>query len=257
MDTAGDHLDQEYWRVIDGLLRRYHWRLIKREEFFRRIHTAARENSQATLSYIAFGIYNEVLHRACSGAEGPLRWEQGYKELFLMLCAGVRSKYPQVWEDLAQTAIELTCAQFERCAVPSFFFGFAWGHLQNAVRKEYPHLRRKDTRVDLSLELTVGDTNLTLSETIPSEDDAFFDQLLVAEFRAELLAILTDIERENPKARDQFAAVRLKFLDGEDSETISRILHVSVDNVYVLLHRGKVKLKADQRIVRLWRDMQG
>src|SRR3712207_2084878 len=98
MNTSDAHQDRRCREVIDRLRARYGWELLAREEFVRRTIAAAQEKPATGLDYLAFGVYNQVLYDACSGAEGPARWEQGYTELFAMLCDRARHTYPDIWE---------------------------------------------------------------------------------------------------------------------------------------------------------------
>jgi RNA polymerase sigma factor (sigma-70 family) len=254
MSTPDDDLDRRCREVTGRLLARYRWSLLDHEEFARRSIAAAREHPAADLAYIAFGVYNQVLYDTCSGSEGPFRWEQGYQELYEMLCDRAHHRYPDVWEDAVQSAIELTCKRFDRCTVPQAFFQFAWGHLQNAVRSLRPDQRRRGRRPDLSLERTVGDDNLSLAESLPDPSSPIAEQSLAEERRNELRAILDEIGRAHHRLRNQLAAVRMKYLEGKDDATISEVLGVSVEDAYVLRSRGLKKLRQDPRLRRLLDD---
>ncbi|MFL5802925.1 MAG: hypothetical protein ACJ8CR_14435 [Roseiflexaceae bacterium] len=255
MDTSDDgDLERRCREVIDRLLARYQWRLLAREELIRRTIIAVGEHPAADLAYLAFGVYNQALYDACSGAEGLRRWEQGYQEVFAMLCDRARYRYPDIWEDAVQSAIELTCKYFDRCVVPQAYFQFAWGHLQNAVRSLRPRLRRKTQHPDISLERTVGPDAPPLAESLADPNVHIADQILADELRAELRRTLVAFEREHPRARNQLAAVSLKYLDGKNDETISQLLGVSVKRVHELRSLGLKKLREDQRMRQLLGD---
>jgi len=252
MDTPDDELERRCREVIDRLFARYRWSLLNREELVHRSITAAKEYPTTDLAYIAFGIYNQVLYAACSGAEGSFRWEQGYQEINEMLCDRARQRYPDVWEDAVQSALELICTRFDRCAIPQAFFQFAWGNLQNAVRS----LHRKDHSSDLSLERTIGDDDVSLADNLPDPSARIDAQILDEERRNELRAALDAFEQAHRRMRNQLAAVRLKYLDGKDYATITQILGVSVEDTYILLSRGLKKLRADPHLHRLLDDEQ-
>src|SRR5215216_5093673 len=184
-------LDRQCSMIVDRLLSRYHWRLLDRDEFVRRTIAAAQSRANIDIQLIAFGIYNQALYQACSGAEGPLRWELAYTELFKILCDRARPRYPDVWEDAVQTAIESTCTSFDRCIEPRAFSAFAWQYFLNAVRSHQPHLRRKDKRLPLSLERTIGMADeQTFGETLPDPNANIVELLLTEEQRAEVRRIL-------------------------------------------------------------------
>lgn len=228
--------------IARRLIARYDWQLLDHATFAQRIHAVA--TPDADLTYTAYGIYNQALHAACSGTEGPPRWERAYYELFQMLCGRARHRYPDVWEDAVQSAIELTCARFARCAIPRAFFQFAWGHMLNAVRVA----RREAAGADLSIEGTVGDSGARLADSIPDSRPSILKRMSSAEARAQLHTILAEFERLHRRARNQLAAVRLKFLDGQNDEAIGRMLGVSVKRVHELRSLGIKKLRADPRL---------
>src|SRR5215213_8523766 len=232
MDASDIDLDRRCREVIDHLLARYRWKLLDREVFIQRTIAAAQANPSVDVAYLAFGVYNQALYNACSGNEGPFRWERGYKEIFEMLCDRARRIYPDVWEDAVQAALEMICQRFERCIVPQAFFQFAWGHVQNAVRSQRSYLRRRNHQPDVSLERSIGDEDVTLAESLTDPHADFEIRILSDELRTELHTILTAFTREHPRARKQLIAVRLKFLEGKDDEAIGQILGVSVKRVY-------------------------
>jgi RNA polymerase sigma factor (sigma-70 family) len=246
-------LDRQCGKIVDRLISRYQWALLDRDEFVRRTIAAAQSSVNIDVQLIAFGIYNQALYHACSGAEGPVRWELAYTELFTMLCDRARPRYPDVWEDAVQTAIETTCTSFDRCIEPRAFSTFAWQYLLNAIRSLQPHLRRKDKRPPLSLERTIGEADeQAFGDTLPDPNANIVELLLTEEQRAEVGQILDMIEQEHHRAKKQLAAVRLKYLDGKDDETIARLLGVSVERVHELRSRGLKKLREDTRLRHLW-----
>jgi hypothetical protein len=152
-------LERQCSIIVDRLISRYRWGLLGRDEFIKRTIAAAQGRLKIDVQLIAFGIYNQALHSACSGAEGSARWELAYTELFVILSDRAKARYPDVWEDAVQTAIESTCISFDRCIEPRAFSAFAWQYFLNAVRSLQPHLRRKDKQLPLSLERTIGEAD--------------------------------------------------------------------------------------------------
>ena len=250
MSIPDDDLERRCREITGRLFTRYNWSLLNREEFVHRLMAAAKDHPTADLAYIAFGIYNQVLYNACSGTEGPFYWERGYQELHEMLCDRARYRYPDIWEDAVQGAIELTCARLDRCTVPQAFFQFAWGNVQNTVRS----LRRRSHSADLSLERIVGNEDLSLADALADPSAPIAEQVLSEERRSELHAALEEFGRVHRRMHNQLAAVRLKYLDGKDDATISEMLGVSVENAYVLRSRGLKKLRQSIRLRQLLED---
>ena len=259
LDMSGDDIDleQQCGGIVDRLIARYRWGLLDRDEFAGRTIVAARSSPNVDVQLIAFGIYNQALHRACSGAEGSARWERAYTELFMMLCDRARPRYPDVWEDAVQAAIESTCTSFERCIEPRAFSTFAWQYFLNAARSLQPHLRRKDKQLPLSLERSIGQADeQAFGDTLPDPNANIVELLLAREQHAEVRRILDLIEQEHQRAKKQIAAVRLKYLDGKDDHAIGDLLGVPVERVHELRSRGLKRLRQDPRLRQL-RDADG
>jgi RNA polymerase sigma factor (sigma-70 family) len=256
---SGDNidLDRQCSMIVDRLISRYQWGLLDRDEFIRRTISAAQSSVNIDIQLIAFGIYNQALYHACSGAEGSARWELAYTELFKLLCDRARPRYPDVWEDAVQMAIESTCTSFDRCIEPRAFSAFAWQYFLNAARSLQPHLRRKDKHLPLSLERSIGMADeQTFGDTLPDPNANIVELLLTQEQHAEIRRILDMLEQEHQRAKKQIAAVRLKYLDGKDDDTIGHVLGVSVKRVHELRSRGLKKLREDPRLRHL-RDADG
>jgi RNA polymerase sigma factor (sigma-70 family) len=257
MIEADSDLERQCSIIVDRLLSRYRWGLLGRDEFIERTIAAAQGRLEIDVQLIAFGIYNQALYSACSGAEGSARWELAYTELFVILCDRAKARYPDIWEDAVQAAIESTCISFERCMEPRAFSAFAWQYFLNAVRSLQPHLRRKDKQLPLSLERSIGEADeQVFGDTLPDPNADIVELLLTQEQRAEVRQILDLIEQEHQRAKKQIAAVRLKYLDGKDDDTIGYVLGVSVERVHELRSRGLKKLRQDPRLRRL-RDADG
>jgi RNA polymerase sigma factor (sigma-70 family) len=250
-------LERQCSIIVDRLICRYRWSLLGRDEFIERTIAAAQSRLEINVQLIAFGVYNQALHSACSGAEGSARWELAYTELFVLLSDRARPRYPDVWEDAIQAAIESTCTSFERCLEPRAFSAFAWQYFLNAVRSLQPHLRRRDKQLPLSLERSIGEADQqAFGDTLPDPNANIVELLLTQEQHAEVRQILDLIEQEHQRAKKQIAAVRLKYLDGKDDDTIGHVLGVSVERVHELRSRGLKKLRQDPRLRRL-RDADG
>lgn len=250
MDVSNDDLQHRCGEVVDRLLAQHRWRLLDRTGFIRRTVAAASEHPVRDIQYLAFGVYNQALYDACSGNEGPLRWEQGYHELSAVLRERARYAYADVWEDVVQHAIEITCKRFKQCEVPQAFVQFAWGHLQNAARR-LRHLQNSGK--EIPLEHTAHADDQPLVESLYDPTVPIVEQVITDEQRNELHTSLTAFEREHPRAHYQLAAVRLKYLDGKNDEVISQMLGVSVKRVHELRCLGLRKLRIDGRLRRFLR----
>ena len=255
MDMTHGDLEQHCREVVERLYATYNWRLLDQEQLISRTLAVVEANGGAELHYVAFGIYNSLLYEACLGQLDEERWNRAYEELYIMLSMQAKFAYPDLWEDAVQNALEAVSRQLEQCHEPRAFFQFAWGYVRNAVRSLRPHLRRKDRRPDVSLEREVDGTKQPPPDDLADLADSIEAELISAEIRQELRTGLAAIERKHPRAHRQFAAVKLKFIDGLDDEEISRRLGVSVQGVYELRSHGLKKLRADPSLNATWRDL--
>jgi DNA-directed RNA polymerase specialized sigma24 family protein len=257
MDLSGADLEHRCREEVDRLCARYRWRLLEREEFVERTLAAAQATSpNVNTSYVALGVYNQALYIACTGDEGPIRWNMAYEELYLMLSERARRMYPELWEDAVQKALVDICDRLGRCVEPRAFFEFGWGYVRNAVKTLAPDVYRKGhVQPPISLDRAIGDADDTsLGNTLTDPQVDLEALVIVGEQHAELRALFAQVEREYPAAKNQLAAVRLKFLEGMDDAAISNQLGVPVKRIYELRSLGLKKLRNDERFHRLWQD---
>lgn len=245
MGSQDGDLDQRCVEVVDRLLAQYGWRLIDRDEFIHRTRATLAEQD-TTERYAAYGVYNQCLYIACSGAEGADRRELAFAELRHVLYRQALKSYPDVYEDATQLAITEVLMRFTACNEPRAFIPFALKYLMGAARS----LRRREGRT-VSLERKVGEDDLSLGDILA--DDSNIEEAAVArEQRLDLHRFLATYVREHPRARKQIDAVRLKYICGLDDEHISRRLGVSVPGVHVLRSRGLSRLRSAPGWQQIW-----
>jgi DNA-directed RNA polymerase specialized sigma24 family protein len=233
MGISDTDLEHQCAAIVERLFTVYDWQLLDRQGLITLTRRAALDEESADPWYLAFGCYNSLLYEACTGRQGRERWARAYEELYHMLRHRAQAVYPaDVWEDALQSALELICLRLERCREPRAFFQFAWGYVQNAARSLRPQRRRKQPVHEVSLDRSVGQERWSLADTLVGE-------LPLLDGR------IAAVEQLHPRAHRQFAAVKLKFLDGMDDSTIGRLLGVSVKSVHELRAHGLRKLRAD------------
>jgi DNA-directed RNA polymerase specialized sigma24 family protein len=76
-----------------------------------------------------------------------------------------------------------------------------------------------------------------------------------ADLAAALMARLSELMCEAPRAYKQIKAVLLKFLDGRSDLEIAAELQIDVGNVYVLRSRGLKHLRTDPILKQLFLAM--
>lgn len=224
------------------LMTRYGWQLLDLDAFAERtVHHINAEVASEPVRAATY-IYSQTLHTACSGTEGEERQNEAYTELFRYLSDIARHRYPDVCQEAAQLAIERTFMAFKRCQKPGAFLAFAIQRLMDSARA----LRRYENVAPQSLDAPVGDDGDTLGEMLTDERQPEpVIRVLTAELRERFEHLVTGFLQKHPRAAQQIAALRLKYLDELDDITISQQLGKSVANIYILRHRAIEKLRED------------
>lgn len=224
-------LEPQCRAAVDRLVERHRWALLPQAEFVRRTAELLAAGQTSEPYRAAVAVYCRALHAACSGREGEQRQNLAYGELFRYLYDSARA-YPDVREDVTQQALERTFRSFERCREPGAFLAFALMHLADAARAMRRQERRAQSVAAPGL-LPGPDQPEAAARAISGELRARFDQLS------------DEFLRKHPRAQQQLAALRLKYIDDMDEEAISRALGKPVGSVYVLRARAIKKLRGD------------
>lgn len=231
--------------VAARLVARNRWRLVSAADLAARAMAELPRRrdlaGEHVLERLIVSLYVEALYHACSRAEGDARWALGYSELADYLHAVARAKYGAVAEDAAREAVLATLESFGACRNPRAFLMFALQRLWTCVRR----LRRQEPPRATSLDQPAGDLDgPPLGERVedPGSDPA--DQYGSRELVGEVARAAAAFHRDHPRARDQFAALYLKYIELLSDQEIGQALGTSPENVYVLRSRAKKRLRA-------------
>jgi RNA polymerase sigma factor (sigma-70 family) len=240
LESAHAAMERMCAEAADRLLTRHRWQLLERAELARRALEQLRHGAAGDAQRAATHAYSLALHAACSGGEGIERQNRAYAELFRYLYDIALQRYHSAHEEIAQRALADTYAAFERCRQPGAFLAFAIQQLLDTARS----MRREQPPAQ-SL-AAPGVDKAALGELLPDErqgDPA--DTVIAGELQARFAQLAAEFLRRHPRASRQFAALRLKFIDGLDDQTIAEQLGNSVRNIYVLRARAIEKLRAE------------
>lgn len=244
-------LEDQCHKAVDHLIARYAWRLIDRETFIHRTLALLSTNGASDAHRAATYIYSQALYQACAGNEGQARQEQGYTELHRYLDTIARWRYQDDGEEAAQHALEATYMAIGRCRAPGTFLAFALGHLQNAIKA----IRRLNMRTVQSLDRPLRANAQSPTEQLADERTNLADEAIARVWQQERQALLRQcleaFQQSNPRAKQQLAALWLKYIDGLDDLTIGQRLGTTVENVHVLRARAVKKL----RQLPCWREL--
>jgi RNA polymerase sigma factor (sigma-70 family) len=238
MDCVLPTLEQMCWEAVDALLSRHEWRLLDRAEFAQQALGHLRSGIAHDARRAATFAYSQALYTACSGAEGLDRQNRAYTELFHYLFESALRRYADMGEEVSQRAIANTFTNFQRCREPGTFLAFALQHMLDAARslrrEQQPHTAPTGT-----YERALGDQIVDQRQPDPAE------ALIAGELHMHFQQLAQEFLRKHPRAARQFAALRLKYIDGLDDTTIASQLGVPVKSVYVLRTRAIEKLRAE------------
>lgn len=230
------------WRdcqqVVAWLAAQRRWQLLGQQDWASRACAGLQAGVASSIPRAAVHAYVEALYQACSGAEGAYRQNAGYRELFEYLFDIARRRYAEIAEEVAQIAVEQTFARFERCRVPGAFLAFAAQQLLAAARTVRQQQGGRQSGAP--------DQGLDDPDSLPDQHQSDLDaSLIVAELHERFELLSRDFLARHPRAARQFAALRMKHIDGLDDAAIGRALDVSVDGVYVLRARAVEKLREE------------
>jgi RNA polymerase sigma factor (sigma-70 family) len=226
--------------AADRLAATWGWHLLGRVTWARQAADLVQAGAVADPNRAALLVYSQVLHRACSGAEGRARQDLAYSELFRFLFASARRRYPELAEDATQRASERVFALFARCRTPGAFLAFALQQLMDSARV----VRRQGDLGGIPRVSTAaagpGDLDL-----LPDRQPDMISQMIAAELRVRFEQLSREFLRKHPRADQQIAALRLKYIDGLDEAAIGQRLGKSIGSVYTLRARAVEKLRAE------------
>ncbi len=239
---------QQCRAAVGLVLARHDWQLLDHDTFVQRTFEYVAAGGTADAQRAATHIYCQALHAACSGAEGSERQNQGYGELFRYLYDSARRRYPGDCAEIAQLALERVFLAFDRCHEPGTFLAFAFQHLRDAART----LQRQEQQRPQSLEAPIGNGKEPLSAYVADRRQPELSATLIAtELRERFNQVVAEFLQAHPRAAQQIAALRLKYIDGLDDTLISQRLGVPINSVYVLRSRAMKRLQNDQH----WRAL--
>jgi DNA-directed RNA polymerase specialized sigma24 family protein len=232
--------------AVDRLVATWGWQLLGREEWASQAADLVLSGAAADPSRAVMLVYSQALHTACSGSAGRQRQDHGYGELFRYLYDGARRRYPEIAEDVTQRASERVFALFARCHTPGAFLAFAFQQLLDSGRVVRRQSDMGGTARAPASAAGPGDLN-----SLPDRAPDMATQMITAELHARFEHLSIEFLHKHPRADQQIAALRLKYIDGLDDATISQLLGKSVGSVYTLRARAVEKLRAEPE----WRSL--
>jgi len=215
------------------------WHLLGPNEWVERTLAQARAGSIVDPRRVAVHIYSQALYAACSGTQGDQRRDRGYEELFRYLFDVARKRYPLIYEDVAQQALELVYERFAKCRHPGTFLAFALQQILAAFRSvRQPHNAHYQT-VEPADQLRKG-----VAEAYDQQPD-LAAPVIADELRERFERLSEAFLRKHPRAKQQLEALRLKYIEELDDATIGHRLNKSPGSIYVLRSRAIEKLRAE------------
>jgi RNA polymerase sigma factor (sigma-70 family) len=227
-------------RVAANLLARHSWRLLDKTTLAAQALLLTQSERAPTAEHANRVCQQVYAHTLYAALQDPARRELAYGELHIYLHRIAQRQFPDGADDIVQDAMRWLCEHQHTCREPGSFLKFAMLQLNNPFR------RYTSSGRELSLEawLEGGETTAEHLPTSLVAPDLEAEVLARAQ-AADFLGWMRRVIEENPRARDQFRVVAMKYLDEDTVEEIAATLQTSVNNVYVLLSRGLAKLRQE------------
>lgn len=226
--------------AVDRLAVTWGWQLLGRVTWAQQAADLVQAGTVAEPPHAAMFVYSQALHSACSGGEGRARQNLAYSELFHFLFESARRRYPMIAEDVTQRASERVFALFARCRTPGAFLAFALQQLLDSVR-----VVRRQSELEAGLPAIAAAAEPGDLDSLPDRQPDMDAQMIAAELRTRFEQLSIEFLRKHPRAGQQIAALRLKYIDGLDEAAISQLLGTSIGSVYTLRARAVEKLRAE------------
>lgn len=219
-------------RIVQTLIEKFDWALLQEEELVELVLGSIQsEVAPAEVERLTKHHYSIALYQACRQANDLARRERGYHELFRFLFRAAYNRWPELAEDATQRALLLVYEQIDRCRSPGTFPAFALNKLRHAFQQE----RRARGR-ELPLEEIIENSTERDRTTPESHLD-----------RQERRQVLLDAIQRLPKDLER-KAILYKLFGGLSDAEISERLGITAGYVRVLRHRGRCRLRKDERL---------
>ncbi len=223
--------------VVRDLIAKYEWTLLKEDDLVELMNSKT-DISPAEMKRQAKHHHSIALYKACQQSEDLDRREQGYHELHRVLFRSAYNRWPELAEDATQRALLLVYEQIDHCRSPGTFLAFALYKLRAAIKQEL-QARGREQPLD---EVVQGEIGRQRAASAPDIEEK------------ELCSVLLGAVRRLLKDHEQ-QVVLLKYFGGLKDEEIAKRLGITVNNVRVLRHRAKTKLRQDEGLRDYFQDL--
>ena len=251
-----DGLRGECHKIVDQLLRRYRWSLLTAEEFVDKLFARAQLEQVTQESHcknLALNIYSATLHSVCTSPGRDL--EKGFREVGYYLFSAIGKDYhaDEIKEIIVADALARIWIQIDTCQSPGTFIRFCLYGLQHAKTeyiREQLRLNRGESwpegRIDDSDETNLIDSALIQSGNLPEIDIGE-----CIELRKKILNQFAKLYQRFPRAKRQLEALFYYYFVELGTEEIAHRLETTVNEVYVLLSRGRKHLRTVDEFMEL------
>jgi RNA polymerase sigma factor (sigma-70 family) len=246
-------------KVVSHLLERHGWQLLEKQGFARRLlaraQAAATEGAEPlegeALTALAVNEYCLVWYEACR-SQGSVQ-SRAFSELARYLYDRAVAKYgdPALAQEVAQDALVLVYEQIESCRNPGAFMAFALLKLWNAATSYFRRHKRLLEQSETLLAHEGGDEEAASEEAGADWVDRqpLPDAVASDSERGEaIMARVTELLHDSPRAHKQLLAVLYKFVHGYSDQEIAAALETDIAGVHVLRSRGLARLREDAQL---------
>lgn len=236
----------------------YDWRLLDEDEFVRRVSAKLEERAETRsvsdrdIGRFVMRVYSLEWYLQCSGQGN--QWDRAYQEVMQYLYRLARQRYGgRRWiEDMVQEAGLLVARDIQQCHTPAAFMRFIQLKLLNAATD----LLRGEKRSQAFVDEWPGEPNESGFENLaPASLDRPETTVICQELYRAFLSRLEVLIQESGRARTQLEAALLKQF-GYSAREICDQLSVTLSAVYSLVSRGLKRLRQDEELKIISREIQ-
>lgn len=257
-----DRLQRECYEIVSKLLKRYSWNLLTIEELVTEVLAQVRSENPVeprSLQTVALTLYSIRLFQACSSS--GVEREQGFQEVgtYLFQAINQRPYAPAIGHELVSDALKRSWQGLSQCQAPATFLRFCLYRLRHAETAFWRAQQQLDEHEPWPEELPdegqwgrkASTAAFIYEETFPTVDDDQCTQL-----HEKVLQQFAGLYQRFPRAKDQLTAVFWYYFVGLSTEEIAKRVDKGVEQVHVLLSRGRDKLRTDEEFVTLLFDFR-
>lgn len=239
------------WRSdAKWLLNRYSWSLVTEDELVEQMLAASKDDKTTNSENpkkLALTLYSSILYAAFTRDED--KFEQSHSEILRYLSGVIARSYqdPEVKKSILQDALARIWVQREQVKSPETFIRFCLFRLQHAKTAYEREVARRAKHESLEDDLE----NEKPQSLIVEEQFEQVNEDECTQLRKSILKRYDELYQKFSRAQRNLRIVFNYYFDRRTSAEIAKLYEVTVEQVHVILARGREKLCSDALLMQL------